>query len=51
MRSVSGGRVAVFLLYLNGLVLEDGEVVGRGWSRAVLVFVIRRLTWRQVDDR
>jgi hypothetical protein len=52
MRSVLDGEVAVLsVVHLHGLTHEDGEVVGRGWSRAAHMFVILRLTWRLTDER
>lgn len=43
------------LLYLpavlHQLALEDGEVLGRGWSRAAHMFVILWLTWRLADEQ
>ena len=36
-----------FLLYLHGLALQDGEVVGRTWSRLAHMLAIMRLAWQE----
>jgi hypothetical protein len=45
------GRTAAALrLYLHGLALEDGEVVGRAWSPAARMLTIMHLAWQEVCD-
>jgi hypothetical protein len=39
------------LLYLQGLALKDGEVVGRTWSRAVRILTTMYLAWQEAFDR
>jgi hypothetical protein len=39
------------LLYLHGLALKDGEVVGRTWSREVRILTIMHLAWQEAFDR
>jgi hypothetical protein len=47
MRSVPAVRVAVLLLYLHGLALEDGEVV----EPSSLHVTIMGLAWQEACDR
>ena len=49
---MSGGRVAVLLCCTShGQALEDGEVVGRGWSRAARALMTARLTGPETVGR